>query len=232
MSVRLHGVRYAYASGAPVVSAEDLEIGGGLTLVLGPNGAGKSTLLRLLAGVEQPDAGTIAIAGHDLWRSEVAARRALVYIPDHPDLSPYATAGEVVQLAGALRGRTPADVRDVMERSGLGALGGRTVRELSMGQRRRVLIAAALLAEPEVAILDEPLEAMDRGMRDTIVAWVRGLADAERTVILATHQLEPFTDFARRALVLRGGGALDLVDPLDADPLARREALGRYARGG
>jgi hypothetical protein len=86
--IRLRGVSFAYDRGEPVLDRVDLEIPVGLTLLVGPNGCGKSTLLKLAAGIEQPDSGSIEIAGHDLWRDEVAARRGVVYLPEQPDLTP------------------------------------------------------------------------------------------------------------------------------------------------
>jgi ABC-type Mn2+/Zn2+ transport system ATPase subunit len=102
--IELAGVRFAYETGSPVLDRLDLRLRPGLTLIVGPNGCGKSTLLKLIAGVERPDQGRVAIDGVDLWRDEAAARRPLAYVPEHPDLSPYASLLEVLRLVCRLRG--------------------------------------------------------------------------------------------------------------------------------
>ena len=127
-----------------MLAGVDLEISPGLTLLLGPNGCGKSTLLKLAAGIERPDSGRVEIDGHDLWIDEVAARRGLAYVPEQPDLTPYATVREILDLVCRLRGEPARARREALERVGLGKLAHRSVRELSMGQRRRAVLAAAL----------------------------------------------------------------------------------------
>jgi ABC-2 type transport system ATP-binding protein len=87
----------------------------GLTLLLGENGAGKSTLLRVAAGVERPDAGTVTIGGHDLWVEEVEARSLLAYVPDEPDLVPYATVREILLLVARLRRKPDGDADRALE---------------------------------------------------------------------------------------------------------------------
>src|SRR5215831_5585185 len=104
--ISLRDVRFGYTRGTTAFACDTLDVGPGVTLLLGPNGAGKSTLLKLISGVEQPTAGSVCVDGHDLWREEVAARAALAYVPEHPDLTPYATVSEVLGLVCRLRGRS------------------------------------------------------------------------------------------------------------------------------
>src|SRR5215208_444411 len=235
--ISLRGVRFAYVAGRagralpPALDCPSLDIGPGLTLLLGPNGAGKSTLLRVAAGVERPDAGTVTVDGADLWRDEAAARRRLAYVPEHPDLTPYATVEEVVALVGRLRGEPAAATEAALRRVGLEEVAYRSVRELSMGQRRRALLAAALVGDIRTVLLDEPLETMDRAVRDLILTWVRTLASDGRTVVIATHEIEPFVPLAARAISV-AGGVPRVVDPLPGDPAERLALLERCARGG
>jgi ABC-type multidrug transport system ATPase subunit len=98
-----HAVAFSYRRGEPVLSGVNLALPAGLTLVVGPNGCGKSTLLKLAAGIEPPDAGCIEIDGCDLWTEEVAARADLAFVPEQPDLTPYATVAEILALVSALR---------------------------------------------------------------------------------------------------------------------------------
>ena len=195
-------------------------------MVVGQNGSGKSTLLRLAAGVEHPRKGSVSIDGHDLWREEVAARRSLAYVPEHPELTPYATIADVLQLVASLRGATYEDVANVLDRVGLLEVAWHTVRELSMGQRRRALFATALLGDPTVVILDEPLETMDHAMRELIILWTRERQAAGATVLLATHDLEPFAEDVDSVIVVREGAVRTVLGTdLGADRLAALEGL-------
>ena len=227
--ISLRDVRFGYARGTVAFACELLEVGPGLTLLLGPNGAGKSTLLKLVAGVEQPSAGAVSVDGHDLWRDEVAARAGLSYVPEHPDLTPYATVSEVLGLVCRLRGRPIDEGARALATVGLDGLGDRSVRELSMGQRRRAVLAAAFVGTPTTLLLDEPLEAMDRAMRAWLTSWITEASAREATVVVATHDVEPFASLARRAIVV-SGGVPRVLDALPHELEARMSLLDRSAR--
>jgi ABC-2 type transport system ATP-binding protein len=231
--IRLFAVSFAYRPGRPqeqVLAGVDLVVPDGLTLVAGPNGCGKSTLLKLAAGIEPPDAGRIEVDGHDLWTAEVAARAGLAFVPEQPDLTPYATVAEILRLVCALRDQ-PADcAAAALDAVGLAGVAERSVRELSLGQRRRAVLAAALIGSPRHLLLDEPLESLDRAARAGILAWIESRRAAGAAVLLAAHDLEPFAAAAARALTLRDGSCL-VVDPLPADPGARGRLLELLARG-
>jgi ABC-type multidrug transport system ATPase subunit len=228
--IRFRRVAFAYGETEAVLTDVDLEIPPGLTLLLGPNGCGKSTLLKLAAGVEKPDAGEVEIDGHDLWSDEIAARRDLAYVPETPDLTPYATVAEIVALVCRLRGE-PAAAARALETAGLQRVSDHSVRELSMGQRRRAVLACALVGTPRHVLLDEPLEAMDRGAREDILAWIDGLIAREATVVVVSHDLEPFVARATRAMTVREG-RVRVLDPIPADAEPRRRALEAMARPG
>jgi ABC-type multidrug transport system ATPase subunit len=213
--IRLKDVSFSYRAGETVIAEVNLQIQAGLTLLLGPNGCGKSTLLKLAAGVERPDTGTAEIDGHDLWKDEAAARRPLAYVPEQPDLTPYATIQDVMRLVCRLRSESLESGREALERVGLAASARRSVRELSMGQRRRATLAAAWIGSPRVVLMDEPLEAMDRLIRQDILAWVDTLLARGATVAVATHELEPFLAAATRAVTVRAGRCT-LHEPLPA----------------
>ena len=227
--IAMRHVKFGYGR-TVALTCDTLDIGPGVTLLLGPNGAGKSTLLKLVAGVEHPTSGTVAVDSHDLWRDEIAARAAIAYVPEHPDLTPYATVGEVLGLVCRLRGRPVDDGERALATVGLDGLGDRSVRELSMGQRRRAVLAAAFIGEPSNLLLDEPLEAMDRAMRTWLTSWITAASDRQATVVVATHDVEPFTALARRAIVV-AGGVPRMIDPLPADAAARAALLDQSARG-
>jgi len=228
--ISLRDVRFGYSKGTTAFACDTLDAGPGVTLLLGPNGAGKSTLLKLIAGVEQPAAGSVCVDGHDLWRDEVASRAALAYVPEHPDLTPYATVGEVLGLVSRLRGRPVDDGIRALEAVGLRDLGDRSVRELSMGQRRRAVLAAAFIGEPTTLLLDEPLEAMDRAMRHWLTSWISDASAREATIVIATHDVEPFVHMARRAIAVTQGGTR-VISPLPDEHDARLALLDRLAHG-
>lgn len=228
--IRFRQAAFAYRPGEPVLAGIDLEIPPGLTLLLGPNGCGKSTLLKLASGVERPDGGRVEIDGHDLWTDEVAARRGLAYVPEQPDLTPYATVREILGLVCRLRGEPRSAAEEALDFVGLRDLAHRSVRELSMGQRRRSVLAAALIGTPRHVLLDEPLEAMDRGSRESILAWIDRLLAGDATVVVVSHELAPFAPRAARAFTVRNGRCLG-VDPLPKDPAERLALLEHLARG-
>jgi len=227
--IRLEGVRFAYPGGPDVVDAHDLEVRPGLTLLLGPNGAGKSTLLRLIAGVERPREGRISIGGHDLWDAEVAARQPIAYVPEQPELTPYATIEEIVRLVCRLRRVSEDEAAVAIERVGLTGHASRSIRQLSQGQRRRAVLAAAWVGQPSVLLLDEPLEAMDRAMRDEVIEWIRESVTQGRGAIVASHDFDDLAEMAAAALSVRAGAATMHVLPDDA--AARGGLLDSLARG-
>ena len=229
--IELDEVRFAYGDGPPVLHVDRLVFDPGLTLVLGPNGAGKSTLMRILAAVERPDAGTVRIDGLDPWRDEVAARRGLAYVPEHPELTPYATIGEIVQLVARLRGQPREAAHGALAAAGLERLERRSVRELSQGQRRRAVLAAAFVGTPDNVLLDEPLEAMDRAMRSSILEWIRAAHERRATVVVASHDLEELAAIADVAIGFAGGRTAGAV-ALPAGAAERAAVLERLARGG
>ena len=142
---------------------------------------------------------------------------------EHPDLTPYATIRDVIYLVCRLRSVAVKFGDLALDRVGLSAVADRSIRELSMGQRRRAVMAAAWVGEPSVAIMDEPLEAMDRRIRQDILAWIDRLLANGAAVLIATHQIEPFVTKVSRVITVRNGMTL-LVDPLP-DEAARRVEL-------
>lgn len=224
-------VAFGYDPGRPFLRDISLSIGAGLTLIVGPNGAGKSTWLKLAAGVEPPDRGRILIDGLDLWREEAAARASLAYLPEQPDLTPYAAIRDILLLVCRLRRRPAAEAESALTRFGLTRWAGRSVRELSLGQKRRATFAAAFIGSPTHIFLDEPLEAMDRATRDLITDWVLTRRAEGAAVLVVSHDLEPFAKAADRVLALREGRAV-LRDDWPAAEADRMPFLDGLARGG
>lgn len=203
--IRFQNVSFSYEKEEKVLHSTNLELHSGLSLLLGPNGCGKSTLLKLASGVEIPDAGNIFINGYDLWKEEIPARKGLAYLPEHPDLTPYASIKEILDLVCRLRELPLEEGKKALEFFDLQHLAHRTVRELSMGQRRRAVFAACLVGTPSHILLDEPLEGMDRHIQKEILGWIENHTQSGATVVVVSHMIEPFIDLACAAVTVQSG---------------------------
>jgi ABC-type multidrug transport system ATPase subunit len=223
-------VTFGYEPERAVVRQAGFALSPGLTLLVGPNGCGKSTLLKLAAGVERPDAGRILVDGADLWREEAKARRGLAYLPEFPDITPFAALRDVLRLVCRLRGEPVTAGDRALETFGLADEAGRSVRELSSGQRKRALFAAAFVGRPAHILLDEPLDALDRQIADDVLTWTRQRIADGATVAVVSHTIEPFADLAARALTVRDG-LVEQHEALPRSPGDRLQLLDRLARG-
>ena len=223
-------VTFGYEPERAVVRQASFALSPGLTLLVGPNGCGKSTLLKLAAGVERPDAGRILVDGADLWREEAKARRGLAYLPEFPDITPFAALRDVLRLVCRLRGEPVTAGDRALETFGLADEAGRSVRELSSGQRKRALFAAAFVGRPAHILLDEPLDALDRQIADDVLTWTRQRIADGATVAVVSHTIEPFADLAARALTVRDG-LVEQHEALPRSPGDRLQLLDRLARG-
>ena len=212
-TLRMEAVAFAYDDRSRIFTDLNLDVASGVTLLQGENGAGKTTLLKLAAGVEKPDAGRVLVNGADLWRQEVAARSDLAFLPQEPDVTPFATIREVLRLVCRLRSQPAEQVDEVLAETDLEAEADLSIRELSRGQRRRVLLAAAWIGTPRTAILDEPLDAMDEGWRGRIHEWLEELRKNGGLALVATHEAGSLAELADRLLVLRDGEIRELDSP-------------------
>ncbi|MEU1664112.1 ABC transporter ATP-binding protein [Streptomyces sparsogenes] len=199
---------------APAVRASDgidLEVRRGEVFgLLGPNGAGKSTLVRQLTGLLRPDEGSVRVLGHDLVRHPERAARLLGYLGQDSTALDELTVALAAETTGRLRGldlRAARAERDaVIEELGLGELAGRPLKKLSGGQRRLACLAAALVGERPLLVLDEPTTGMDPVARRAVWAAVdRRRAERGVTVLLVTHNvIEAETVLDRVAVLERG----------------------------
>ena len=209
-SVVLTGIGKKYGRSRALTDV-DLRLSPGITGLLGPNGAGKSTLLRILATALAADEGEIRVLGHDptTVSGRVAIRRCLGYLPQEAGFPRgFTTFGFVDYLAILKEWADPeprhAEVRRVLDQVGLGELGTKRVQALSGGQRRRVLLAQALIGEPEFLVLDEPTTGLDPEQRARL-RDILSTAGETRTLILSTHQTEDVAAVCERVIVLDGG---------------------------
>jgi sulfate/thiosulfate transport system ATP-binding protein len=182
---------------------------GSLTALLGPSGGGKSTLLRVIAGLEEPDAGRILISGDDAT-PRPARERGVGFVFQHYAAFKHMTVRKNVAFGLEVRKRPRAEVRSrVDELLALVHLEGFAERypaQLSGGQRQRMALARALAVEPEVLLLDEPFGALDATVRKELRAWLRRLHDEVHvTTVFVTHDQEEAMEVAEQIVVLNGG---------------------------
>lgn len=171
--------------------------------LVGPNGAGKSTTIRMLAGQLQPTSGRVLIDGLDVSSDPNAARARLGYVPEEPRLYDYLTGREMVEFVAEIRGR--GDVGAALEIAGLGEDANRLIHEYSQGMRRKVALAAAMVAEPAVLVLDESLNGLDPPSTVRVVAALRAACERGAAVVLSTHVLDTLERLADRLVMISGG---------------------------
>jgi ABC-2 type transport system ATP-binding protein len=212
-TIHLHDVSRRYGSTA-VLDGLDLDLAPGITGLLGPNGAGKTTLLRILATVLAPSTGRCRILGldPDLPEERTGIRRRLGYLPQESGYPRGFTAFRFVDYMAALKEWTEREarhreVRRVLGLVGLADLAGKRMRTLSGGQRRRAVLAQALIGQPELLILDEPTTGLDPEQRASLRGVLSG-AGHRSTMLLATHQTEDVAALCERVIVLDRGRVL------------------------
>ncbi len=211
------------------VDGIDLDVGSGeIVALLGPNGAGKTTTIDMILGFIEPSAGEATVFGRKP-RQAVADGRVSAVLQTGGLLGDL-TVAETVQLVASIHPK-PIEghvdpVADVLERTGLTGRADRLVKVCSGGEQQRLRFALALLADPDLLLLDEPTAGMDVEARQTFWAAMNTEADRGRTIVFATHYLQEAEDFARRTVLL-AGGRIVADGPTDQ---IRSQAAGRTVR--
>jgi sulfate transport system ATP-binding protein len=182
---------------------------GSLTALLGPSGSGKSTLLRIIAGLEQPDRGTVRIGDQDAT-DQPAQKRGVGFVFQHYAAFKHMTVFENVAFGLRIRkqerSKIEARVHELLDLVQLDGLAGRYPSQLSGGQRQRMALARALAVEPKVLLLDEPFGALDAKVRKDLRSWLRRLHDEVHvTTIFVTHDQEEAMDIAEQLVVMNHG---------------------------
>ena len=188
---------------------------GSVVSLLGPSGCGKTTALRLIAGFEEPDSGTVEIAGRQVASKEgwvpPELRQVGMVFQDHALFPHLDVAGNV---GFGLASGSAARVDEVLDLVGLGDLAQRKPSDLSGGQQQRVALARALAPNPQVVLLDEPFSSLDASLREQVRGEVRQILElAGATAVLVTHDQEEALSFSDVVAVMRDGSAVQVAPP-------------------
>ena len=209
MAIEVRDITKSFG-GTPVLNEVSIDVASGsLTALLGPSGGGKSTLLRVIAGLEQPDTGTVLISGNDATNLS-PQRRNVGFVFQHYAAFKHMTVFDNVAFGLQIRKRPKEEIRrrvtELLELVHLDQFTGRYPAQLSGGQRQRMALARALAVEPEVLLLDEPFGALDAQVRKELRAWLRRLHDEVHvTTVFVTHDQEEAIEVADTIVVLAGG---------------------------
>ncbi|GAB2865494.1 TOBE-like domain-containing protein [Actinoallomurus bryophytorum] len=209
MAIEARHINKAFGT-TPVLHDVSVEVASGsLTALLGPSGGGKSTLLRVIAGLEQPDSGTVLISSNDVTRL-APQRRNVGFVFQHYAAFKHMTVFDNIAFGLQIRKRPKSEihkrVHELLELVHLDQFAKRYPAQLSGGQRQRMALARALAVEPEVLLLDEPFGALDAQVRKELRAWLRRLHDEVHvTTVFVTHDQEEAIEVADTIVVLAGG---------------------------
>lgn len=176
---------------------------------LGPNGAGKTTTIKMLTGLLMPDSGTVEVCGHPMSMDAQEAKAKLAYVPDQPYLYEKLSAREFLDFVGRMYGLDPATIetraRHYMGRLQVTGFADQLAESYSHGMKQRVVLAAALLHEPKVLIVDEPMVGLDPRSVRTVKELFRERANAGLTVFMSTHTLDVAETIADRIAIINHG---------------------------
>ena len=179
-------------------------VGGDAVAVVGVNGAGKSTLLAMIGGVLTPDKGAILVDGHSIVGHRARSRHRLGYVPEAANPPSHLRVSELLRLVAALKAAAP--LSDAMQqRLGLEEVAHQRIGSLSLGERRRACLGAALIGDPALLVLDEPTNGLDDAGVAELAAVLVERRDAGAAIVVATHDLTFATSLNAKTLRLRAG---------------------------
>jgi ABC-2 type transport system ATP-binding protein len=213
--ISVENLSKTYATGFQALQRINLTIRRGeIFALLGPNGAGKTTLINIICGIVTPSAGAITVDGHDIIRDYRAARSLIGLVPQELTTELFETVWATVTFSRGLFGkrRDPGHVEKVLKELSLWDRKDSKIMTLSGGMKRRVMIAKALVHEPQVLFLDEPTAGVDVELRKDMWQVVRSLRDSGVTIILTTHYIEEAEDMADRIGVIHKGEIILVED--------------------
>jgi ABC-2 type transport system ATP-binding protein len=207
--LKLEGVRKRYGSFDAVKGIDLSVVRGEIFGFLGPNGAGKTTTIRMVAGVLRPTSGRITVGGDDLLEEPQKAKSRIGYIPDRPYLYEKLSGGEFLRFVAGLWGRegeaVEARVNRLLELFQLAEWKDELIESYSHGMRQKILISSALVHQPELIVVDEPMVGLDPRSAKLLKELFRTFVDAGGTVFLSTHTLEVAEALCDRIAIIAEG---------------------------
>jgi ABC-2 type transport system ATP-binding protein len=235
--LRTRGLTKRYPA-VTAVDDLDVEVPAGRVGLVGANGAGKTTLFRMMLGVSHPSEGSLEVCGIDVAQDPIGVRSLLGYMPEHDCLPLDQTAADIVATFGEISGLPARAARqrasDVLDLVGLDEARFRPVGGFSTGMRQRAKLAQALVADPELVLLDEPTAGLDPLGREEMLGLVERLGGLGVSVLLATHLLDDVQQVCEHVIMLDGGrlvvsgsttGLLERTGTLTVDVGPDRERL-------
>jgi ABC-2 type transport system ATP-binding protein len=235
-AIEIQGLSKDYAVGfwkkrfRPALKSLDLTVNSGEAFgFLGPNGAGKTTTLKLLMGITFPTSGSARILGKDFRDPEI--KRRIGFLPEQPYFYDYLSAPELLdyyaQLSGVAESGRSQRIQDLLQRVGLGDVGNKQLRKFSKGMLQRVGIAQAIVHDPEVIFLDEPMSGLDPLGRHEVRELIQGLKDTGKTIFFSTHILSDAEALCDRVAVIHKGElrGVGVVDDLRSNTAGKVEVI-------
>jgi ABC-2 type transport system ATP-binding protein len=231
-ALEIHELRKSFDR--PAVDGLELKVRTGeFYALVGPNGAGKTTTLRMIAGLLRPDLGTIRVGGIDALADPIEAKRIMAWVPDEPMIYDKLTPREYLEFVAGLWGVEPAlgaaRALQLLTWLGLASHADERCEGFSKGMRQKVALAGALVHEPRVIILDEPLTGLDAGSARQVKTVLRERAQAGGTIIMTTHILEVAERMADRIGIIAHG---KLIAEGTLDELRRKVGASAQAGAG
>ena len=235
-AIQIQGLSKNYAVGfwkkrsVPALKSLDLTVEAGETFgFLGPNGAGKTTTLKLLMGITFPDSGSARILDKDFRDPEI--KRRIGFLPEQPYFYDYLSAPELLdyyaQLSGVPKAGRSQHIQDLLQRVGLADVGTKQLRKFSKGMLQRVGIAQAIIHDPEVVFLDEPMSGLDPLGRYEVRELIQSLKDAGKTIFFSTHILSDAEALCDRVAVIHKGElrGIGVVNDLRSSSAGKTEVI-------
>lgn len=214
MSITVENLTKRYGSQTAVNGLSFTAHRGEVLGFLGPNGAGKTTSLRMIAGLLQSDHGTVRYGDLDIWAEPREARRMIGYLPETNPLYPDMYVRETLDFYARIHETGQERVDETIERVGLTREAHKRIGQLSKGYRQRVGLGIAILHDPDILILDEPISGLDPNQLNDIRALIRDLA-RDKTIIFSSHILSEVEQVCDRLLIIHQGD-LKALDSLKA----------------
>ena len=207
MSITVNSVSKSYKSQKALNNISFSADKGQIIGFLGPNGAGKSTMMKILTGFIKPDQGAVFIDDIDVLKNSIAAQKVIGYLPEHNPLYAEMYVREYLQFQAAIYKVAKSQIEDCIEKVGLTLEANKKIHQLSKGYHQRVCIAAAILHNPKVLILDEPTTGLDPNQIIEIRALIQELGK-NKTVLFSTHIMQEVEAVCDRVIIIKKGQIL------------------------